>query len=150
MSLHLTLIAIPLSALVVFLLLVTYEERRGNRLVLSGRRYLLDKRTTRLAFVIRHVDWGAFLWDLTRTSMERIAHDLAHSTLIGVRFLERQLALAVRTLRARRDEPVLPARNADKPSRLESAVSAVKKTVQRSRKQPKRAVVVQETEEGEV
>jgi hypothetical protein len=136
MLFHLTLIAIPLALLVLFLMLANYEESRGARLILAGSRYKLDMKAMRAVFVIKHVDWGAFLWDLTRSSVERLLHDLAHSTLIGVRFVERQLTTVVRVLRARRDEPILPARSADRPSRLESAVSLVKKTVRRSRKAP--------------
>lgn len=136
MIFHLTLIIIPLLLLALFMVLVTFEERRGTRLILSGYRYHLDRKASRAAFVIKHVDWGAFLSDLTRASFERLLHDLAHSTLIGVRFLERELTRAVRSLRARRDEPILPARSADRPTRLESAVKLVKKTVRSSRKAP--------------
>jgi hypothetical protein len=134
MIFHLTLILIPLVLLALFLILVSYEERRGTRLVLAGYRHHLDRRAARAAFVIKHVDWGAFMSHLTRTSLERLLHDLAHSTLIVVRLIERQLTRVVRTLRARRDEPILPARSAERPSRLESAVTLVKKTVRSSRK----------------
>lgn len=140
---YLLAILIPLGLLALFLALVAFEGRTGRRLVLPGRRELLDLKAARLAFVVRHVDWGAFANDVTRTGLERLAHDLAHSTLIGVRALERELTGLVRTLRARRDAPLLPARAADRPSRLESAVAYLKKSVQRSRTLPGR------TQEGE-
>ncbi len=129
-------LGVPFLLLALFVALVVAEQRRGRRLVLAGRRYNLDLKASRAAFVIRHVDWGAFLNDIVRTSMERLAHDLAHTTLMIVRAVERQLTGFVRTLRARRDEPLLPARAPDAPSRLAQAASHLKKTVRRSRKVP--------------
>ena len=127
-------IAVPLVLLVLFLALVAVEERRGRRLFFPGRRYALDLKAERAAFVIQHVDWGAFTSDLARTSFERLAHDLAHTTLIFVRALERQLTKLVRVLRARRDQHFLPQRSTEKPTRMESAISYLKRTVYRSRK----------------
>lgn len=132
----LLLILVPLALLGLFLGLVAHEERAGRRILLPGRRHHFDLKASRAFFVIQHVDWGAFLNDLTRTSAERLIHDVAHSTLLGVRFAERHLTRLVRALRARRDDPLLPMHE-DKLSRLESAVLLVQKTVRRSRKQPK-------------
>jgi hypothetical protein len=137
MTPYLILMAVPLGLLVIFLLFVTVEGRRGARFVLGGRRYQLDVHVARVAFVLKHVDWGAFMHDLTRTGIERMAHDVAHTTLLGVRALERQLTQVVRTLRARREQPFFPAPNAERPSRLQTTITYVKKTVQRSRKQPR-------------
>lgn len=129
-------LGVPFLLLTAFIALVVVEEKRGKRLLLPGRRYNLDLKASRAAFVIRHVDWGAFLNDIVRTSVERLAHDIAHTTLMAVRAAERQLTGFVRTLRARRDEPLLPQRSPDAPSRLEQAASHVKKTVRRARKVP--------------
>jgi hypothetical protein len=145
MLFHAILILIPFALLVLFIALANYEERRGSRLILAGSRYALDRKAMRAAFIIKHVDWGAFLWELTRSSSERLLHDLAHSTLIGVRFVERQLTSVVRVLRARRDDPLLPRKTADRPSRMQSAAALVRKTVHRTRK-PLRLQVTEEAE----
>ncbi len=132
---YLIFIAVPLLVLAGFLALVSFEERRGSRIILAGQRYRLDLTVARISFVVKHVDWGAFINDLVRTSVERATHDIAHMALVAVRALERQLTQVVRTLRARRDQPLLAPR-ADRPSRIQTAISYVKKTVQRSRKAP--------------
>ena len=145
MPYHLILILVPLVLLALFMALVAHEERVGRRILLPGSRYHFDTKVARAVFVVKHVDWGAFLNDLTRTSAERLVHDVAHSTLLAVRFAERHLTRLVRALRARRDEPMLPMHE-DKPSRLQSAVTLVQKTVRRSRKQPKQLEASQEAE----
>jgi len=129
-------IAVPFVLLVLFFALVSYEQRRGSRLVLAGRRYELDLKAERAAFIVKHVDWGAFTSDVVRTSFERLAHDLAHTTLMFVRVIERELTKLVRVLRARREQQLLPSRSAEKPTRLASAISYMKRTVYRSRKLP--------------
>ncbi|MDB4992307.1 MAG: hypothetical protein JWL75_552 [Parcubacteria group bacterium] len=136
MTSYLIAIFIPLGILVGFLLLITVEGRRGARIILPGRRYQFDLKAARALFILKHVDWGAFAHDLTRTGIERMAHDIAHSTLMAVRALERQLTQVVRTLRARREHPLFPISAADRPSRIQTTISYVKKTVRRSRKQP--------------
>ncbi len=136
MTPYVIFMAVSLALLVVFLLFVTYENRRGSRLIMPGRRYQLDLKVARISFVLKHVDWGAFMNDVTRTGVDRLAHDVAHTTLMGVRALERQLTQVVRTLRARREQPFFPAPSAERPSRLQTTITYVRKTVQRSRKQP--------------
>lgn len=126
-------ILIPLALLVGFLAIVAMEERTGRRMF-AGRRYMLDMRVARVAFIIRHVDWGAFSADLTRSSIERALHDTAHATLMAVRALERFLTQVVRSLRARQDAPALPSR--EPISRMERTVRYIRKTVQRARKEP--------------
>lgn len=133
---YLISILVPLALLALFLLLVTYEERRGARVVLPGPRQALDLKVARAAFIVRHVDWGAFTNDVLRSGTERILHDLAHTSLIIVRALERALTRLVRTLRARRDMPLFPAREEERPSRLESAAQYLRKSLNRSRSQP--------------
>lgn len=130
------LILVPSVLLGLFLALVSYEERIGRRVVLEGRRHLFDTKMARVAFVARHVDWGAFLSDLTRTSIERAVHDIAHATLLGVRFVERKLTELVRTLRSRSDQPLFPARKTDTPSGFTKAMTSIRKSVQRSRRTP--------------
>jgi hypothetical protein len=110
-----------------FLLLTLYEGRRGVRFF-AGARYKLDMKITRTAFLIEHIDWGAFSAHVTRTSLNTIAHDIAHGTLILVRATERFLTRAVRALRTRRDLQTLPG---------ESATSVVANRVVRSFRKPR-------------
>jgi len=136
MIFHLVLIAVPLALLGLFLALVGHEERSGRRLILAGQRYHFDQKMERASFIVRHVDWGAFFNDLTRSGAERALHDIAHTTLIFVRALERELTSVVRTLRARREPNALPPANAEELSRIAAATAYVKKAVRRSRKVP--------------
>lgn len=136
MIFHLILIAVPLSLLALFLAVVSYEGRIGRRLALSGARYRFDRQMEHASFIIRHVDWGAFFNDITRSGAERLLHDLAHTMLIGVRAAERELTSLVRWLRARREPTALPAPGAEGTSRIASATAYMKKAVRRSRKLP--------------
>jgi len=126
-------ILVPLALLALFLALVAMEGRTGRRFM-AGRRYQLDQRVGRVGFILRHVDWGAFSADVFRTSLERAAHDIAHTTLIAVRALERFLTRVVRALRARQDASALPSR--EQVPMPERAVRYLRKTVSRSRKMP--------------
>lgn len=136
MIFHLILIGVPLALLGMFLAVVAYEERAGRRLVLSGARYHFDRRMERTSFIIRHVDWGAFFNDLTRSGAERLLHDLAHTMLIGVRAAERELTSLVRTLRARREPQALLASGTEGASRVAATVTYIRKAMRRSRKLP--------------
>jgi hypothetical protein len=84
-----------------FLMLVALERAKGVRVAAAGRR-ALDRKVARLAFIVRHVDWGAFVKHLTGTALERVLHDVAHGILRIVRITERLLTRTVRTLRERR------------------------------------------------
>ena len=134
MILHLILIGIPLALLALFLAVVGYEGRIGRRLILAGQRYEFDQKVERAAFVVRHVDWGAFFHDLTKSGGERVLHDVAHALLIAVRVVERELTALVRRLRASREPAALPAPDNMGPSRIAAATAYLKKTVRRSRK----------------
>ncbi|HEX7651324.1 MAG TPA: hypothetical protein VF439_01235 [Candidatus Paceibacterota bacterium] len=109
------LIAILVSLLLFagFLWLVALEARRGRRMF-AGTRAALDREAGRVEFVFAHVDFGSALRALAVAAFERIAHDIAHGVLVAVRFMERSLTGAVRTLRARRAEKgaVLPPEDA--------------------------------------
>ncbi|MES2226053.1 MAG: hypothetical protein V4480_04590 [Patescibacteria group bacterium] len=130
-------ILVPLVALIAFLVLVRAEVHTGRR-VLAATRYKLDSRVARAAFILQHVDWGAFTADVTRASLERLAHDLAHGALIAVQALERTLTRVVRTLRTRRGAAALPAQSKAPAavSRMDAAVTYLKHSVRRSRKAP--------------
>jgi len=124
------LISILLASLLFFgfLLLTWYESRRGTRFFPSSR-YRLDAKVARLAFLIDHVDWGAFTAHLTKTSLNTIAHDLAHGTLIAVRAVERFLTRAVYALRRRKEAGVLPSATA----RLENRVTHLRERARQLR-----------------
>ncbi len=78
------------------------ETRQGFRLF-AAPRHKLDSKVSRTLFVIKHIDWAAFFAHLVRSSGERIAHDVVHTTLGVVRSLERMLTRNIRTLRERVD-----------------------------------------------
>lgn len=94
------LVALSLTLFGGFLLLTAFETGRGR--VGGSVRTRLDKHAARVAFIISHVDWSAFVKHLIRASAERIAHDVAHTSLLVIRFLERMLTRLVRALRERR------------------------------------------------
>jgi len=123
--------------LTAFVLLIAVEDRRGIRF-LAVRRDHFDARVARASFILQHVDWGAFFNDVARTGFERALHDVAHATLIAVRFVERVLTRTVRSLRMRRlgevsaTEPMLP-----KQSRIAGTVLYLKSALKRTRRAPK-------------
>jgi hypothetical protein len=138
---YLIFIGVTLILLVVFLLLTIVEGKRHVRLF-AGPRDRFDVRVTRASFILQHVDWGAFLRDVSRVGFERALHDAAHTTLQAVRFLERVLTRAVRTLRMRRQEQ-LPAAPLPVPkaSRITETVTYLKTTLKTARRAPKRRAV---------
>lgn len=121
------LISILIATLVFFgfLLLTYYESRRGVRFFATAR-YRLDKRAARAQFLFEHVDWGAFTAHLTKTSLNTVAHDIAHVTLIAVRAVERFLTRAVSALRRNRERDALPSAGA---SRLQSGMAYLKQNL---------------------
>ncbi len=96
----LILVSLSLTLFGGFLLVTAFESGRGR--VAGETRKKLDKYAARAWFIISHVDWSAFVKHLIRVSAERVAHDIAHTSLLIIRFLERLLTRAVRALRERR------------------------------------------------
>ncbi len=96
------LLSIALSA--GFFALAAHEARRGRR-YFETYRARLDREADRIAFIAAHVDFPAFLRDVSREAVERAAHELASLSLIAVRFVERVLTRAVKQLRVRRQLP---------------------------------------------
>ena len=86
-----------------FIALTQFESARGIR-VFGSVRNKLDRGTSRAAFVFQHVDWGAFANHLMRAGAARVAHDIAHATLVVVRVMERTLTRIVKYLRSRHQE----------------------------------------------
>lgn len=86
--------------------MVAFERGRGLR-IMGDWRNTLDRKVGRAAFIVQHVDWGAFFRHLATTVSERVLHDIAHGVLRLVRSTERLLTRTVRTLRERRGVPVV-------------------------------------------
>lgn len=83
-----------------FLGLTRLEARRGARF-LAPARAKLDRKASSVSFIAEHVDFPGFIRDTLRALVARVAHDIAHGSLIAVRFVERLLTRAVRALRER-------------------------------------------------
>lgn len=88
------------ALLMLFFVIVVIERRRGHRYFDTVRRKL-DADTSRMFYVLEHVDWPAFFAHITKVSLERIAHDMVHGTLILIRAVEKSLTRAIRVLRER-------------------------------------------------
>ena len=100
---YLSFLIVLILAFAGFLALTLQEEKRGRRYFANARQDL-DDRVAHIEFIVTHVDFAAFVRDTARETAERIAHDVAHLVLQAVRWTERQLTRAVRTLRERRAE----------------------------------------------
>jgi hypothetical protein len=124
--LYLFLILASIGLFAAFLGLTVVEARAGTR-VLSSPRAKLDKEVSKVSFIITHVRWGSFFLNAIESISERIVHDIAHWSLIFVRFMERELTETVRYLRDRRPNMLAP-----KPSRrplVEQVTHYVQKTL---------------------
>jgi hypothetical protein len=105
--LYLVLILASMLLWMGFLGLTVVEARTGARLLENPRR-ALDRRVQRVSFLANHVHWGNFISHVLGSLIERIAHDIAHGTLIAVRFVEHELTRTVRYLRSRRPNLLAP------------------------------------------
>jgi hypothetical protein len=108
---YLILLVVSILLLGGFVGLTILEARRGKRFLESPRK-ALDRLVQRALFLITYVHWSAFLKHVVQSLVARIAHDIAHVSLMSVRFLERELTAVVRYLRDRRPNLLAP-----KPSR---------------------------------
>ncbi len=115
-----------------FLLLTAYERRHAR--VFDAMRRKLDRVIFRLTFIVTHVDWSGFSKHMVRTSLERIAHDLAHGALQVVRFLERTLTRTVRFLRERRAGVITTHEDGAKRKTLRETVRGFRKSLVRKGK----------------
>lgn len=87
-----------------FLVLASYEQRRGSR-YFEAERSRLDRFTRRVSFIFEHVDFASFLRHLVVSTAEIVAHELIRLVLLAVRSLERLLTRAVKYLRLRHTSP---------------------------------------------
>ncbi|HEX2792697.1 MAG TPA: hypothetical protein VHO23_03200 [Candidatus Paceibacterota bacterium] len=117
-----------------FVALASCEAGAGRRFLLAGPRKSLDRKVARVAFILDHVDLGAFMRDTVRDGIERVLHDVAHASLLAVRFLERALTRFVRRLREKRDgasDASLKERLLEVGARLRRAITLRRIAIQR-------------------
>lgn len=124
---------VPPALLTGFLVLTLIERRRGLR-VLGVWRNRLDARVARASFIVAHVDWSAFTKHLLRTSAERIVHDIAHTSLIAVRTLERVLTRTVRYLRERGAHQEASTEAVAQSSVIDRTIATLRHTIRQSRR----------------
>jgi hypothetical protein len=114
-----------------FLMLTIVETRMGTRVLVTPRR-ALDIKIGHAMFILDNVNWGAFFAHFTQSIFARIVHDVAHISLLVVRFAERQLTRVVRYLRDSRPNLLAP-----RPSRS-SPVTQTLDYVKKSLRLPRR------------
>lgn len=86
-----------------FLLLTRLEERRGIR-YFSNARHALDVQVSTIHARVRTTDFGESIALFLRRTGHKVLHDVAHISLLAVRWVERTLTRAVRSLRAKRPQ----------------------------------------------
>lgn len=82
-----------------FVVMTTVERKRGQR-VSEERRLRFDHFVARMAFIVEHVDFAAFVRDSLADLVRRLGHESVHLSLQLVRAVERGLTRVVRTFRA--------------------------------------------------
>jgi hypothetical protein len=102
--LYLAFVLVSVFLFAGFLWLTRFEAARGAKLF-ADKRATLDAEAERIETAILHIDLSHFLRMGVRALIARVAHDIAHATLLIVRFVERTLTRAVRSLRERRTLP---------------------------------------------
>jgi len=90
-----------------FLTLTSYEADHGVRFW-SAERTKLDRQIDRIDFIIKHVDFAAFLREEIQHVAQRTAHSIVHLSLQLVRMIERLLTRLVRHFRTQ--EAAVPPR----------------------------------------
>jgi len=78
---------------------LTGYEAVHNVLLFGPERRRLDSAVDRMEFIFAHVDFKSFVKEVSRSVASRIAHDVAHFSLLAVRATERFLTRIVRHLR---------------------------------------------------
>lgn len=130
--LYLILIAISLILFGGFLMLASFERRRGLR-IMGKLRNRLDAKVSRGMFILTHVDWGAFVRHLAGTALERVLHDIAHFILKFVRTTERLLTRAVKKLRERRGMQAPLENEEEKENPIQAGLQKVRSALRNAR-----------------
>ncbi len=107
MGMALILLIISLLLFLGFFGLTVMEAETGVRF-LERPRGRFDAYLMRMAFVARHIDWGDLLSHVVESMVARVVHDVAHWSLLFVRFVERELTNIVQYLRNRRPNVLAP------------------------------------------
>jgi len=131
---YLALFIVALVLFLGFLSVTAIEKKRGSRFF-SPQRATLDATASRVSDGLRHVDFSAFVWHLARDISSRIVHDVAHVSLIVVRWLERLLTRIVRYLRGKALTPQVPSEG--RRSAFVETITYFKKTLRRSKETTK-------------
>ena len=127
-------VGLSLALFGAFLLLTVLEARYGR--VGGVMRARLDRRVARVSYIVGHIDWGGFVKHVVRSGLDRVAHDSAHATLQAIRFAERLLTQAVRSLRERRLGIATPAASRQRVS-LRETLRKFRKTFVRTKEKGK-------------
>jgi hypothetical protein len=143
---YLIVVSVALILFFGFLGATVFETKQGTRFF-GNARAALDARVSRLAFVMKHVDFGKFFFHLIRDGAAHLAHEIARFVLIAVRFVERSLTRFVRYLRGRRAANGPSTTPAVSSSVFVETMTYFKHTLRRSRQQP--PVVPPEVAAGE-
>jgi hypothetical protein len=129
---YLLLISISIFLFLAFMALTLTEARTGTRL-LAAPRAKLDQQVERAMFVVNHVNWADFISHVVQSFFARLAHDIAQTTLIAVRFLERELTRIVRYMRDRRPNVLAPTPSRESP--ITQTTAYLKKTLHLSKEE---------------
>ena len=97
---YLIIIGICAFLLISFIVFLYVERKMGKRLF-ATQRTRTDRKVSRASFMFTHIDWGGFFGHLAKLSLERVAHDVVHGTLVLVRTVERVLTGMIKNLRER-------------------------------------------------
>ena len=93
-----------------FFVLTDYEVRRGVRFF-APQRVRFDHTVERIEFIVKRVDFGAFLRDEVRRMLAWLSHAIVHLSLQTVRAVERLLTRLIRYLRSRQVVDTTPRGN---------------------------------------
>ena len=108
---YLFIITATLALLGGFVALTMSETARGTR-VFGVMRSRFDVQAERIAFIMAHVDFGAFLRDEIQHALARFGHATATLSLNTVRAAERLLTRVVRHMRQEHAESIAPRESA--------------------------------------
>jgi hypothetical protein len=124
--------------LIGFLITTLIENRKGVRYGTPSRSFL-DAHVSKGLFIIKHVDWGSFFKHTIKASLEGFAHEVAHTSLMFVRVVERFLTRMVRKLRIRRQEhfPFSDTSSVVPESRSKKILTSIQDLLYRSKKKYK-------------
>ncbi len=99
----LILLGVTIFSFVAFVVILRVEAFQDVRFF-GAARTRFDRFTTRIGFILVHVDFSAFTWQLVKDSSMHVLHIVLHLLLLGIRFIERTLTRTVRVIRVQKAE----------------------------------------------